>query len=192
MARKAKEPAKMESPPPGFRVARKIPLGRHPILAVFPGLDRMDTAKRHEPDAAERKRLHTETFVEIVDADMWMYVAPWEAPKGVGRWRPVVTPKVDCIVIGEGHLRTSPELILFLDIFHELCHIRQRHAGMELFDRRYSYVRSPTEVEAYKFVIEEARQLGVSDSVLRDYLLVEWIDKKEYHELLETMGVPRN
>ncbi|MCI4331355.1 MAG: hypothetical protein L3K19_05855 [Thermoplasmata archaeon] len=191
MARKPKETEALPSPPAGFRVNRELPLGRHPILTAFPGLERMDTAKRHEPNATARRKLHADTLVELVADDLWMYVAPWSTPKGVGRWKPVVTPQVDCIVIGESHLRTSDELILWLDIFHELCHIRQRHAGRRLFDRRYSYVRSPTEVEAYRFVIDEARRFQVKESILREYLLVEWIDESEYHELLDTMGVAR-
>jgi hypothetical protein len=191
MPSKRKEAEPSPDPPKGFRVDRATPLGRHPILRAFPGLDRLPTAQRHEPDRPARRKLHSETFVEIVADDVWMYVAPRTSPRGVGRWKPVVSPQDDCIVIGEGHLRTSPELILFLDIFHELCHIRQRHAGRELFDRRYSYVRSPTEVEAYRFVVDEARLLEVPEPVLREYLLVEWIDKGEYHELLDTLGVSR-
>lgn len=191
MARKVAPDPPTPSPPSGFRVNRQTPVGRHPLLTAFPGLDRLETAVRHEPDPEARARLHTQTFVEVVTDDTWMYVAPWAKPKGIGGWRPVVAPQVDCIVVGEGHLRTSPELTLYLDIFHELCHIRQRHAGRDLFDPHYSYVRSPTEIEAYRFVVDEGRRLGVGEAVLRDYLLVEWIDRKEYLELLDTMGVAR-
>lgn len=186
----AKRPAEAGRPPKGFRIDRDLPVGRHPLLAAFPGLDRLPTAGRQEPDPAKRERLFDETCVEVVADDVWMYVAPSELPKGARReWKPVVSVS-DCIVIGESHLRESPELVLFMDIFHELCHIRQRHDGRELWDQNYSYVTRPTEVEAYQFVVEEARRLGASDAVLRDYLKVEWIDEKEFLQLLETMGVP--
>jgi hypothetical protein len=121
---------------------------------------------------------------------MWMYVSPHLVPKeALGRWKPVVSPATDCIVIGESHLRESPELIVFMDIFHELCHILQRQGGAELWDRKYSYTERPTEVAAYRFVVEEARLLGVGDEVLRDYLKVEWIDDAEFRQLLDKMGV---
>jgi hypothetical protein len=179
-------------PPAGFHVDRKLPLGRHPLLKAFPGLDKLPTAKRHAPTAKARKSLHEKTMIELVPEDLWMYVAPWTKPKFRRRgWVPVVTPDTDCIVIGEGHLRESPDLTLFLDIFHELCHVLQRHAGMELFDRKVSYVKRPTEVEAYRFVVEEARRLKVEDDVLREYLTVEWIDESELFELLDAVGVPR-
>ncbi len=189
---RATRPSPAGGVPPRFRIARDLPVGRHPLLAAFPGLDTLDTARRHEPDAAARERLHHETFVEIVAQDVWMYVAPRALPKGVRRgWRPVVSPDADCIVIGQEHLRDSPELTLFLDIFHELCHIRQRAAGRDLWPENLGYVERPTEVEAYKFVVDEAHRFGVADDVLRDYLRVEWIDDDEHRALLDAVGVAR-
>ncbi|HEV2316852.1 MAG TPA: hypothetical protein VGV89_04675 [Thermoplasmata archaeon] len=188
-----RSPAAEREVPPGFQLRRDAALGRHPLLEVFPGLDRLATARRQEPDAQARSKLFHETFVEIDPGDLWMYVAPWKKLRTIRRRRfePVIAPQVDCIVIGEGHLRESPELTLFLDIYHELCHIQQRHRGEELFDRPEAYVRRPTELQAYKFVIEEARRLRVADAVLREYLRVEWIDDSDFGELLDAMGVAR-
>jgi hypothetical protein len=176
--------------PPGFELNRRAGLGRHPLLEVFPGLDRLPTARRQEPAASGRRRLYPTVGVEVVDQDLWMYVAPEKMPKWTPRrWRPVVSGEQDCIVLGLGHLRESEELILFLDIFHELCHIQQRRAGRRLFDRRTSYVRRSTEVEAYQFVVDEAHRYGVGDEVLREYLRVEWITDAEHRELCERLGV---
>jgi len=178
-------------PPKGFQVVRDLPVGRHPILTAFPGLDRLDLGLRIMKDARARRELYEETSVEIVDEDMWMYVAPREVPKiARGRWNPVVTPGTDCIVIGQSHLRESPALMLFMDIYHELCHVVQRKGGANLFEPGVSYVKRWTEVEAYRFVVEEARTLGVSDGFLRDYLKVEWISEEEHRELLAELGVP--
>lgn len=179
-------------PPAGFEVRRDLPLGRHPIESAFPGLGSLATAGRLVKDPAQRGRLFAETTVELVADDAWMYIAPWEVPREAGSgWKPVLTPRGrDCVVVGESHLRTSSELVLFLDIFHELCHVLQRQAGRELWDRKYSYVERPTEVEAYRFVIDEARRLKVDDAVLRDYLKVEWIDDDDLAILLRAMDVP--
>ncbi|MCI4363581.1 MAG: hypothetical protein L3K13_04675 [Thermoplasmata archaeon] len=179
------------APPVGFHLNRSTPLGRHALLAVFPGLDRLETAARQEPSAAGRRALYDTTAIELVADDVWMYVAPWKMPKGAPRrWRPVVAPEMDCIVVGESHLRESPALTLFLDIFHELCHIQQRRAGRSLFDRRTSYVRRSTELEAYRFVVDEARRFGVADATLREYLRVEWVTESELAELYAAMDVP--
>ncbi len=188
-------PVEVPDAPAGFEIERSVELGRHPLLEVFPGLDRLDTAERQVPDAASRRRLFAGTFVEIVDDDVWMYVAPWKIPRIPKRfrrrWNPVSTPNLDCIVIGASHLRKSPALILYLDIYHELCHILQRHDGRELFPDGLSYVQRTTEIDAYRFVVDEARRFGVADPVLQDYLLVEWIDRDDYYALLDAVGVSR-
>ncbi|HYB78647.1 MAG TPA: hypothetical protein VEG66_02670 [Thermoplasmata archaeon] len=185
--RSAAEPAA----PKGFRVSRDLPPGRHPLLAAFPGLDQLATAERLQPDATARLKLFDGTCVQVVDEDLWMYVAPWDMPTGARRrWNPVVSPGSDCIVIGRGHLAESPTMMLFMDIFHELCHVIQRHGGAELWPPGVSYVGRWTEVEAYRFVVQEARRLGASDAYLRDYLRVEWISEDEHRQLLESLEVP--
>jgi hypothetical protein len=186
-----RKPSAEPQPPKGFRVARDLPVGRHPLLAAFPGADRLAIALRLQPDAAARAKLFDETCVQVVDQDLWMYVAPWDMPPGARReWQPVLSPGSDCIVIGKGHLADSPLLVLYLDIFHELCHVIQRHGGANLWARGVSYVKRWTEVEAYRFVVAEARTLGVSDEFLREYLRVEWISEDEHQELLASLEVP--
>jgi hypothetical protein len=176
--------------PDGFRIAREMPVGRHPLLAVFPGLEELPPAVRLEPDAARRAKLFDATCVEVVDQDMWMYVAPWELPKGARRqWKPVMTPGRDCIVVGQNHLRGSLAIVLFMDIYHELCHIVQRRDGANLWEPGVSYVERWTEIEAYRFVVREARGLGADEAFLREYLKVEWISDTEHKALLGQVGV---
>ncbi len=191
MSRPAPAIEPSEVTPVDFRVARELPLGRHPILAAFPGLDRLPTAGRLVPDPVARAALFRVTAIELVSQDVWMYVAPFEIPKGARRqWRPVVSPDHDCIVVGEVHLRQSSGLMLFLDIYHELCHILQRQGGADLWPPGVSYVRRWTEVEAYRFVVNEARALGVSNEYLAEYLRVEWISDQEHRELLDELAIP--
>jgi hypothetical protein len=191
MARATKKPRVVGIVPDGFQVTRDLAAGRHAILAAFPRLDRLPAAARLVPDGAERARLFGETFVEIVDQDLWMYVSPRELPRGARReWRPIVSPDADCIVIGASHLRESPLLTLYMDIYHELCHVLQRQHGANLWPPGVSYVQRWTEVEAYRFVVDDARALGVSDAFLRDYLRVEWISEAEHQQLLAELKVP--
>jgi len=179
-------------PPEGFRIQRDLSPGRYPLLTVFPEADRLTIAARVEPDEKKRRSLFRDTEVEVVKADLWMYVAPHEFPPDArGRWKPVVSPDTDCIVVGRGHLATSPAMTLYMDIYHELCHVRQRRDGANLWEPGVSYVRRWTELEAYKVVVEDARERGASQAFLRDYLKVEWISPEEHDELLKTLGVAR-
>ncbi|MGI0132029.1 MAG: hypothetical protein ACREDK_02890 [Thermoplasmata archaeon] len=178
------------APPDAFRIERGVALGRHPLLTVFPGLDQLGAASRLTSDPSRRDALWRGTFIDLVAEDLWMYVAPWTPIESRRGPRPTVAPGTDCVVIGASHLRESPALVLYLDIFHELVHVLQRHAGADLFPPGVEYVDRPTEVEAYRFVVEDARRLGVDDATLREYLLVEWIDRPQFLRLLAAVGVP--
>lgn len=191
MATSRRKSRSESQPPKEFHASRNLPVGRHPLLAAFPGLDQLPAALRLQPDPVARAKMFDETCVQVVDQDLWMYVAPWDMPPGARReWRPVISPGSDCIVVGKSHLAESPAIVLYMDIFHELCHVIQRHGGANLWAPGVSYVKRWTEVEAYRFVVEEGRMLGVSDEFLREYLRVEWISEDEHRELLEKLEVP--
>jgi hypothetical protein len=157
---------------------------------VFPGF--IDTALFSKyPGPPDRIKATAEaTTIQIVAGEMWMYVAPYEPPpfaEEVG-WKPF-TSQTDCIVVGRKHLAESPSITLYMDIYHEFLHILQRRAGRELWDEAHDYVDSPTELEAYRFSIAEARRLGVPDSFLRHYLEVEWVSPTDHLRLLKNLGV---
>jgi hypothetical protein len=98
-----------------------------------------------------------------------------------------VDDKTGSIIISSSYLKSADEREIYLDLIHELTHIRQLMDGMELFDQRYSYVDRPTEIEAYKNVVEEARRIGMSKEEIIDYLWVEWINDEEFERLLNNL-----
>lgn len=93
------------------------------------------------------------------------------------------------IVVGKDHLKNSEKKILYLDIIHELVHVKQQRQGLDLYDTSYSYVDRPTEVEAYEVAVEEARRLGMNDEEIFEYLYVEWISSDEHKRLASRVGV---
>jgi hypothetical protein len=177
-------------PPRTVEIARALPAGRYPLLTVFPGLDRTAGFGRYPGSAKSRRELAQNTWVQIVPrGGEWMYVAPHKVPKNAPKqWRPVTHPG-DCIAVGRTHLRKSPELVLYLDILHELYHVVQRKAGRELWDETFDYVDRPTEVEAYRFSVVEARRRKATDAFLREYLKVMWVPPAEHLRLLKNVGV---
>ena len=95
-----------------------------------------------------------------------------------------------------GHVMVSPKYLnkgdktdIYLDVIHELVHVRQFMEGKELFDSHYSYTERPTEVEAYRHTVEEARRLGLSDARIYEYLKTEWMSGKELEQLALTVNV---
>jgi len=93
------------------------------------------------------------------------------------------------LLISAHYLRTGNVVDIYLDIIHELVHVRQFLEGKELFDDRFSYINRPTEIEAYQFAVEEARRLGLTDERICDYLKTEWMSERDLSRLAKAMGV---
>jgi len=64
------------------------------------------------------------------------------------------------LLVNGRYLRTGDRVDIYLDVVHELCHVKQWMDGRELFDYQYDYVDRPTEIEAYRYTVLEAKRLG--------------------------------
>jgi hypothetical protein len=93
------------------------------------------------------------------------------------------------LVIGTHHLRTSDLRTLYLDVVHELCHVKQFRAGRPLFDRKRKYFDTPTEIEAYEFTVKEGKRLGMTNPELVEYLKVEWVEPKDHLRFARRLGL---
>ncbi|MDE1830093.1 MAG: hypothetical protein KGI25_07205 [Thaumarchaeota archaeon] len=93
------------------------------------------------------------------------------------------------IVVAQNHLKNSDEITLYLDIVHELVHVKQQRQGLDLYDKSYSYVDRPTEIEAYVVAVEEAKRLGMKYDKILDYLQVEWVTPDEHRRLVTHVGL---
>jgi hypothetical protein len=89
------------------------------------------------------------------------------------------------LVISKGYLNTGNKTDIYLDLVHELCHVKQFMDGKELFDPRYEYVDRPTEIEAYRYCVQEARRLGLSEERIQRYLRTEWMGEADYERLVK-------
>ena len=93
------------------------------------------------------------------------------------------------IVISLEYLREGDERHVYLDVIHELVHIRQYMEGKELFDAKYGYLERPTEIQAYLAAVEEARRIGMNEDEIVEYLRVEWVTEEDFQSFLKTMGL---
>jgi hypothetical protein len=156
-----------------FEVNRTESHGEFPLSHIFIGLENSEVIQSlfggKEQAAETLRNLH----VKLDDSAEYMYVNDADG---------------SIIVRGE-YLRSASEKLLYLDIIHELVHVKQYHEGRNLFDSNYSYVDRPTELEAYKITLDVARKMGMTEEEIEDYLYVEWITKKEHKKLAKTLGV---
>jgi len=93
------------------------------------------------------------------------------------------------LVVSARYLNSGDKVDIYLDLIHELCHVRQLMEGKELFDPKYSYVERPTEIEAYRYTVQEARRLGLSDERICEYLQTEWISDEDLKFLAKAVNV---
>ena len=93
------------------------------------------------------------------------------------------------LMVNERYLNNGDKTDIYLDVVHELCHVKQHLDGRELFSTEYDYVDSPTEVEAYRYAVKEAKRLGLSNKRIRSYLQTEWISDEDLERLIKNMGI---
>lgn len=93
------------------------------------------------------------------------------------------------ICIGSKHLTSAKSDFLYLDVIHVLVHVRQFLEGRELYDQAFEYVDRPTELEAYRTTVAEARRVGMDDEDILRYLRMDAADDSELGKLIEKIGV---
>lgn len=150
------------------RVNRSLAPGDHPFLEVLPGVGECPTLTRIAADPNALRALLDRAVVQIRGRRGYAFVDV-EAP---------------CIVISESYYRTGEDLDLYLDLLHELTHLRQLAEGLDLWDERFDYVDRPTEIEGYAVAIEEGRRLGLTAEGVVEHLSNPWMTPVDVDRLL--------
>ncbi len=93
------------------------------------------------------------------------------------------------LLVNPNYLRIGDTVDIYLDVIHELVHVRQFMDGRALFDENCHYVDRDTEVEAYRAAVKEARILGLSDERICGYLRSELLNDDDLVRLAKTLNV---
>lgn len=144
---------------------------KYAIMDNFPGLDKAEAVKRIFGRDTDEVLRNLKVEFTWIGGYMW------------------VDGSDGHLMINSKYLENGDKVEIYLDIIHELVHVRQYREGKHLFDSRYSYVDRPTEIEAYRYAVEEARRLGLSDQRICRYLKTEWMSKKDFRKLAENLNV---
>jgi hypothetical protein len=156
-----------------IKINRKITPGDYFLSEIFDGLKEVPILMTVFKTKKDLDDVFSKTKVIVEESDHYMYVKNDDAS----------------IVIGFQHLQNSDLKILYLDIIHELVHVMQQRKGLDLYDKSYAYVDRPTEIEAYEIAVMEAKNLGMDEKEILDYLLVEWITPAEHKRLASHVGL---
>ena len=145
--------------------------GSYKFREIFKGFDELESVK---------KTFGKNTVKELDNVRIEVF--PKEGYMGV-------SDEDGHVFASQYYLNNGDEWSVYLDIIHELVHVKQFKQGMNLFDPQYAYVDSPTEIEAYKLAAEEARKIGMTEAEIFEYLEVPWISKEEHLRLAEACGI---
>lgn len=157
----------------GFRVRRDIGLGMHKLTDLAEGFEESEVLVRLFGGVEELRSFLSGARVKVDSFQGYMWVDDEEG----------------CLVVSRDYLQRAEEVLLYLDLVHEIVHLWQLSQGRELFDERYPYDQRPTELEAYRITVEEAHRLGLSDEFIREYLKVDWITEEQHRRLLRALGL---
>jgi len=157
---------------PGVQIPTRVPIALHDFTDFFKGFDEIPAVRSIFGDGTGKvlRSLKVEFF-----SSKFGYMG--------------VSDEDGHLIVSAYYLREGEPVSKYLDVIHELVHVRQFMEGKPLFDENYEYHNRPTELEAYKLAIAEGRRLGMSDKELFDYLKVDWMDDEEVRKLAKNLGL---
>jgi hypothetical protein len=92
------------------------------------------------------------------------------------------------LVIDPNYLRTGDLTEIYLDVIHELVHVKQFMEGKNS-NKQQIYIERPLEIEAYQIAVAEARALGLDDHRILDYLESDLVNDQELKQLAQALDV---
>ena len=158
-------------PPLNVKILRNAKVVTYPFLDYFKGFEKVEAVKRLFGEGTEDvlKNLRVEF--------------------NGGRGYMGVSGKDGHLRISAYYLNNGDLVDIYLDIIHELVHVKQFMEGKELRDGNFSYVDRPTEIEAYRHAVEEARALGMNDKQILAYLRTERMSDANLNRLAKAVNV---
>jgi hypothetical protein len=153
------------------KILRNAKVTTYPFTDYFKGFEKVEAVKRVFGEKTEEvlKNLR----VEFIGTRGYMGVSD-----------------VDGHLTVNAHYLSKGDVVdIYLDIIHELVHVKQFMDGRELFDSYYRYIERPTEVEAYRIAVAEARRLGLTEQRICQYLKTEWMSDEDFKKLTRILNV---
>jgi len=153
------------------KIQREAKVTMHPFTDFFKGFEKVEAVRRVFGDKTE----------EVLN-NLKVEIAGFRAYMGV-------SDRDGHLLVSAYYLEHGDVVDIYLDVIHELVHVKQWMDGRELFDSDFAYIERPTEVEAYKIAVEEARRIGLSEERICEYLKTEWMSDEDFERLAWAMDV---
>ncbi|MCZ2809624.1 MAG: hypothetical protein O2V44_09745 [Candidatus Bathyarchaeota archaeon] len=153
------------------KIARKVPVSTYKFNHYFKGFEKIETVRKIFGEKTEE--VLNNIKVEFAGFRGYMGVSHIDGH----------------LLVSAVYLKDGDIVDIYLDIIHELVHVKQFMEGKELFDNTFRYTDRPSEIEAYRVTVDEARKLGLSDERICEYLKTEWMSDDDLTRLAKTLNV---
>jgi hypothetical protein len=153
------------------KITREVPISLYPFKDYFKGFEKVEAVRQIFGKRTDE--VLNNLKVEFAGTRGYMGVNPLDGH----------------VLIGANYLRNGDLVDIYLDIIHELVHVRQFMDGKELFDDNFSYIDRPTELEAYRHTVDEARRIGLNDDRILQYLKTEWMTDEDVKSLARALNI---
>lgn len=154
------------------RVVRGLPCGDYPYRKLLPRIDESPVRRRIETSKTPFDRLVDDAVVRIKKRE---------------RGYCYVDVLVPAVTVSEHYYRKGNSLDLYLDLAHELTHLRQHLEGKNIWEHSIPYVDRLTEIEGYAVAVEEGRRLGMTEAEIKNHLSNPWMSKEEIGRLRDNI-----
>lgn len=148
-------------------VIRTLSSGLHPYRSLLPRIEESPAARRVESPKTPISQLLDGARVQIRRREGFCYV----------------DVRIPAIVLSEEYYFGGTPLDLYLDLVHELTHLRQLAEGENIWDHSLDYVDRPTEIEGYAVAVEEGIRLGMDELEVIRHLSNPWMSDGEVARL---------
>ena len=156
----------------GIGIKRNATVIMHPFSDYFKGYEQIEAVKRIF--GKKTNEVLNELQVEFIGTS-WGYMG--------------VSDLDGHLIVSINYLKNGKFRDLYLDIIHELTHVKQFQEGKPLFNGHFSYVDRPTELEAYQNAVNEARRIGMNNTQILSYLKTEWMTEEDLSRLAQSLNV---
>lgn len=154
-----------------MKISRDVNVTLHNFTDYFKGFEKVEAVREIFGD--ETEKVLDELKVEFTSRRGYMGVSEEDGH----------------LIISAHYLKHGDEREIYLDIIHELVHVKQFMRGEKLFDMSFGYVERPTEIEAYRHAVKEARRIGMTEEEIYEYLKTEWMSEEDTVRLAKAVGV---
>ena len=149
------------------QIIRTLERGPHPYRHILPRLEESRIVDRIATAAMPIASIMDAARVRITEGEDFCFVDVDEP----------------AVILFENYYHNGNPLDLYLDLVHELTHLRQHAEGKDLWNHELHYVDRPTEIEGFAVAVEEGIRLGMTEEQVIRHLSNPWLSPEEVARL---------